>query len=43
MQHLLIDMYGCNVQKLADADGLRRFLDELPAQLGMLKAGPADL
>ena len=43
MQHLLLDLYGCSVQKLADADGLRRFLDDLPDQLGMPKAGPADL
>lgn len=43
MQHLLLDLYGCDAQKLADAGGLRRFLNDLPDQLGMSKAGPADL
>jgi S-adenosylmethionine/arginine decarboxylase-like enzyme len=40
MQHLLLDLYDCPVQKLADADALRRFLGEMPDRLGMQKAGP---
>ncbi|MGH2496576.1 MAG: S-adenosylmethionine decarboxylase [Ktedonobacteraceae bacterium] len=43
MQHLLLDLYECNAQKLADADELRRFLGELPSRLGMQPAGPPDL
>ena len=43
MQHLLLDLLECDERKLADADGLRHFLDELPDRLGMKKAGPASL
>ena len=43
MQHLLLDLLECDAQKLADADGLRNFLSELPDHLGMKKAGPASL
>jgi S-adenosylmethionine decarboxylase len=43
MQHLLLDFYDCDADKLADADGLRRFLNELPERLGMPKAGPPSL
>jgi S-adenosylmethionine/arginine decarboxylase-like enzyme len=43
MQHLLLDLYECNVQKLADADELQRFLNELPSRLGMQPACPASL
>lgn len=43
MQHLLLDLLECDARKLADADGLRGFLNELPVHLGMQKAGPPSL
>ena len=35
--HLVIDGYGGGLEKLKDADLVRRFLDEYPATIGMTK------
>jgi S-adenosylmethionine/arginine decarboxylase-like enzyme len=43
MQHLLLDLYECNVQTLANEDELRSFLNAVPDRIGMQKAGPASL
>ena len=43
MQHLLLDLLGCDADKLADADGLRGFLSAMAARLGMQAAGPPSL
>ncbi len=43
MQHLLLDLYECNVQKLSDVDALRGFLNELPGRLGMEKTSQPSL
>jgi len=37
MQHLLLDLYQCNPDQLADADALHRFLNEMPDHIGMQK------
>lgn len=38
MMHLLLDLYGCRPDLLADEAHLRQFLNELPERLGMRKA-----
>jgi S-adenosylmethionine/arginine decarboxylase-like enzyme len=43
MQHLLLDLYECSVPTLADERALRRFLEDLPARLGMPTVGPTSL
>ena len=43
MQHLLLDLYGCNSQKLADADYLHRFLSEVPHLIHMQQVSPVHL
>ena len=35
--HLMLDGYGCDRGKLADADFIRKFLDEFPEDIGMTK------
>lgn len=35
--HLTLDFYGCDRKKIADAEFVRKLLDELPAQIGMHK------
>ena len=35
--HLLIDGYGCDADQLADAEHVRRFLDEFPDSIAMTK------
>src|SRR6266567_1162436 len=43
MQHLLLDLYECNSQKLADAGYLHRFLSEVPHLIHMQQVGPVHL
>ncbi len=35
--HLLIDGYGCDAAQLADAEHVRRFLDDFPGSISMTK------
>jgi S-adenosylmethionine decarboxylase len=42
-QHLLLDCYGANREKLGDVGALFTFLDELPARIGMQKIGPPQM
>lgn len=39
-QHLMIDGYGGDRDRLEDLDGLYRFLDEYPSKMGMTKIMP---
>ncbi|MDV2504237.1 MAG: adenosylmethionine decarboxylase [bacterium] len=39
-QHLMIDGYGGERDRLEDLEGLYRFLDEYPAKMGMTKIMP---
>lgn len=39
-QHLMIDGYGGDRDRLEDLEGLYRFLDEYPAKMGMTKIMP---
>jgi S-adenosylmethionine decarboxylase len=43
MQHLLLDLYQCSPALLADEALLRRFLNEMPAQIGMQPIGAETL
>lgn len=38
--HLMLDLYGCNVQKVNNLDFCYKFLDELPKKIGMDKQSP---
>ena len=38
--HLVIDGHGCDAQQLADAERIRRFLDEFPDAISMTKITP---
>jgi S-adenosylmethionine decarboxylase len=38
--HLVFDGYECSLKRLEDLDGLYRFLDRLPDQIGMTKIMP---
>src|SRR5438105_10280580 len=40
---LMLDLYGCNSDLLANEAFLRRVLDEYPARIGMEKVGPVEL
>lgn len=35
--HLILDLYGCNKEKLSDLDFIYKILDELPELIGMHK------
>jgi S-adenosylmethionine decarboxylase len=43
MKHVMIDLYGCNPQLLADASLLQYVLDEYPNRVGMQKVSPVFL
>ncbi len=43
MKHVMIDLYGCNPQLLADAALLQYALDEYPNRVGMQKVSPVFL
>ena len=43
MLHVMLDLYGCNQDLLADEAFLRRVLDEFPTRIGMQKVGPVEL
>jgi S-adenosylmethionine decarboxylase len=43
MQHLMLDLYGCSPDLLANEAFLRRVLDEYPTRIGMEKVGPVEL
>jgi S-adenosylmethionine decarboxylase len=43
MQHVMIDLYGCNSALLASEALLRRVLDEYPDRIGMEKVSPVFL
>ena len=43
MRHVMLDLYGCNPNLLADEAHLRRVLDEYPARIGMEKVSPVEL
>lgn len=43
MKHVMLDLYGCRPDLLADEAFLRGFLDEVPERIGMQKAGPVGL
>lgn len=43
MQHVMIDLYGCNPELLANEVFLRKVLDDYPARIGMEKVSPVDL
>ncbi len=43
MQHVMIDLYGCNSALLASETLLRRVLDEYPDRIGMEKVSPVFL
>ena len=43
MQHVMIDLYGCNPELLANEVFLRKVLDEYPERIGMEKVSPVDL
>ncbi len=43
MQHLLLDLYGCSTERLADKQVVRQCLDSLPSIIGMEKASPVFL
>jgi S-adenosylmethionine decarboxylase len=40
MQHVMIDLYGCNSTLLQDETLLRHILDEYPNRIGMEKVSP---
>lgn len=42
-QHLILDCYGANKEKLHCIETLFRFLDTLPAKIGMQKIGPPQI
>jgi S-adenosylmethionine decarboxylase len=43
MKHVMIDLYGCDPQLLADASLLQYVLDEYPNRIGMQKVSPVFL
>lgn len=43
MLHLMLDLYGCNPDMLADEALLRGVLEEYPNRIDMVKVGPAEL
>ena len=43
MRHVMLDLYGCNPDLLADEAHLRRVLDEYPVRIGMEKVSPVEL
>jgi S-adenosylmethionine decarboxylase len=43
MQHVMIDLYGCNPELLANEVFLRKVLDDYPERIGMEKVSPVDL
>lgn len=43
MRHVMLDLYGCNPDLLADEAHLRRVLNEYPARIGMEKVSPVEL
>ncbi len=43
MQHLLLDLYGCDAALLADEALVRHCLGDLPTVIGMQQASPVFL
>jgi S-adenosylmethionine decarboxylase len=43
MKHVMIDLYGCNPELLADAFLLHQVLDDYPNRVGMQKVSPVFL
>src|SRR6266581_3048817 len=43
MIHVMIDLFGCNPQLLANEALLRQVLDEYPTRIGMEKVSPVEL
>jgi len=43
MLHVMLDLYGCNPELLADEAFLRNVLEEYPNRIDMIKVGPAEL
>src|SRR6516165_8387739 len=43
MQHVMLDLYGCNPGLLEDETFLRDVLDCYPMHIGMQKVGPVEL
>ena len=43
MKHVMIDLYGCNPQLLADPSLLQYVLEEYPNRIGMQKVSPVFL
>jgi len=43
MQHVMIDLYGCNPEVLANEALLRQVLDQYPDRIGMEKVSPVFL
>src|SRR5437588_6929227 len=43
MRHIMMDLYDCNPELLADETFLRQVLEEYPDRIGMQKMGPAEL
>jgi S-adenosylmethionine decarboxylase len=43
MKHIMIDLYGCRSDLLADEKLLQRVLDEYPDRIGMQKVSPVFL
>ena len=43
MLHVMLDLYGCNAELLADEALLRQVLDEYPARISMVKVSPVEL
>jgi S-adenosylmethionine decarboxylase len=43
MLHVMLDLYGCNPDLLADEAFLRNVLEEYPTRIDMVKVGPAEL
>ncbi|MGH2506313.1 MAG: S-adenosylmethionine decarboxylase [Ktedonobacteraceae bacterium] len=43
MLHVMLDLYGCNPDLLANETLLREVLEEYPKRIDMVKVGPAEL
>ncbi len=43
MLHVMLDLYGCNPNLLANEAFLRGVLDQYPTRIGMQKVGPVEL
>lgn len=43
MLHVMLDLYGCNAELLADEALLRQVLDEYPTRISMVKVSPVEL